>query len=93
MALGAMAMLVLAAVPMLGNTQSAASETPAFRCYCECESHGSICPKKMCDLPKYEKRWWATSCHKREVSPAASQSPVKQPSGASHTHEILNAKK
>src|SRR5437879_13462568 len=35
-------------------------------CYCHCE-HGAGAKQcaKMCELPQYEKRWWATSCHKR----------------------------
>src|ERR1700676_3154928 len=53
-------------------------------CYCQCE-HGAgarLCTK-MCDLPKYEKRWWATSCHKKsfavkEVASPNSKSPSRK---------------
>jgi len=90
----AVAILAFFAVPMLANTTSPRSSALSeFRCYCECERHGMICAKKMCDLPKYEKRWWATSCHKREVAPSASQVPAYQPKDDSHTREMLNAKR
>ena len=29
----------------------------------------------MCDLPKYEKRWWATSCHRKSFSVKEAESP------------------
>ena len=32
-------------------------------CYCHCD-HAKQCTK-MCDLPKYENRWWANSCRKK----------------------------
>src|SRR3981081_1341531 len=38
-----------------------ASKTPM--CYCHCD-HGAKQCTKMCELPQYENRWWATSCHK-----------------------------
>jgi hypothetical protein len=67
--------------------------TKQFRCYCQCEANDgmAMCPKKMCDLPKYENRWWATSCHKRTETPAVSSSPAPQPSG-SKTRRMLNAR-
>jgi len=35
-------------------------------CYCHCD-HGAGVKQctKMCELPQYENRWWATSCHKK----------------------------
>src|ERR1700682_6781570 len=45
-------------------------------CYCRCE-HGAgarLCTK-MCDLAKYEKRWWATSCHRKSFSVKEAESP------------------
>ena len=33
--------------------------------YCDCDQDrdASMCTH-MCELPKYQNRWWATSCHK-----------------------------
>ncbi len=84
----------IAAVPLLADTHGMqASGTPQFRCYCQCEAKGEhhVCAMKMCDLPKYENRWWAVSCHK----PAAESSTKKEqpPAPANHrTHRVLNAK-
>jgi hypothetical protein len=38
-------------------------------CYCDCEAKASspVC-MHMCELPKYENRSWASSCHKKEES-------------------------
>jgi hypothetical protein len=85
----------LAALPLLADTRGAQlSQAPPLRCYCQCESKGehSVCPKKMCDLKKYESRWWAVSCRK----PAAESSTKKeQPTAPSkaRTRAILNAKR
>lgn len=42
-------------------------------CYCRCtEGHTHAGCVRMCDLPKYASRWWATSCAKpRLKTPAA----------------------
>src|ERR1700722_13707565 len=63
-----------------------------FKCYCQCEGQDGMasCPKKMCELPKYEDRWWATSCHKRMPAPSTSNKPPLQPYGRP-TRGILNA--
>ena len=38
-------------------------------CYCDCEAKtGSPVCMHMCELPKYENRSWAASCHKKEGS-------------------------
>ena len=35
-------------------------------CYCHCDrERGATHCTKMCELPEYEKRWWAVSCHKK----------------------------
>jgi hypothetical protein len=86
---------VIAAVPLLADTRNPqASSTPGFRCYCRCESKGEhhICPKEMCDLPKYENRWWAVSCHKPAAQPSTKKDQPSAPAKG-HTHAILNAKR
>jgi hypothetical protein len=53
-----------AALANQSPTLVSGSRTPM--CYCHCE-HGAGAKQcmKMCELPQYEKRWWATSCHKK----------------------------
>jgi hypothetical protein len=46
-------------------------------CYCGCDhAFGSRHCGKMCEIPKYEHRWWAQSCHK----PAHVAAPAAAPS-------------
>jgi hypothetical protein len=81
-------------VPMFADTHGTqSSAAKQVKCYCQCEGHNGVmsCPKKMCELPKYETRWWATSCHKREAVPTVSKQPTPQPSGR-RTRNPLNAK-
>jgi hypothetical protein len=87
----------IATAPLFGDTHAGMpAAMPKFSCYCECEkSEGhSICPMKMCEIPKYEKRWWATSCHKKteEKSSGKPATPSTSPD-AHHDHSIQNAKK
>jgi len=36
-------------------------------CYCGCDStHGAAMCTHMCELPKYQNRWWAATCRKLE---------------------------
>ncbi len=92
----AMALLsAIAAVPLLADTRGTqTSNAQQFRCYCQCETNGEhpACPKKMCDLKKYETRWWATSCHK---SATESSTKKEQPSAPvkARTRAILNARR
>lgn len=58
--------LILATMATLADQRPgliATTRTPL--CYCQCERNGGkkMCTK-MCELPKYENRWWANSCHK-----------------------------
>jgi len=39
-------------------------QPPLCYCHCELEKGAHKCTK-MCELPQYEKRWWANSCHKK----------------------------
>ncbi|HUK30135.1 MAG TPA: hypothetical protein VLV89_03415 [Candidatus Acidoferrum sp.] len=86
---------VVAAVPLLADTRgNLASATRNFRCYCLCEAKGEhhVCPMKMCDLPKYESRWWAVSCHK--PAPESSTKKVQPPPpGKKRTRNFLNAQR
>jgi len=92
---GLAAVIVSSTMPVSGDTHfPLTSSTHQFQCYCQCEKHGghSACPMKMCEIPKYEKRWWATSCHKHASDSSSSSAPVPQPSGR-HTRNIIDAKR
>src|SRR5665213_2576097 len=56
------------------------SETTTPLCYCHCayESGKKHCTK-MCELPQYENRWWAISCHKKNSTSSESSSPASNP--------------
>ena len=46
-------------------------------CYCGCDKMiGQKRCLKMCELPKYENRSWATSCHKLSLTPEAAPAPA-----------------
>ena len=50
-------------------------------CYCDCDANaGAPMCAQMCELPKYENRSWATSCHK------ATESEPDQPSTTWRDH-------
>jgi len=53
-------------------------------CYCGCTSKSgkmSACTK-MCDLPRYAARWWATTCAKPHMQPA----PENHDAGPRYSH-------
>src|SRR2546428_712276 len=61
------------------------SNRPVNLCYCRCNtSHSKQACTKMCELPKYESRWWASSCHKR-TPPPAKKSPESRPHPPKHS--------
>ncbi|MFZ0819920.1 MAG: hypothetical protein WAM91_07610 [Candidatus Acidiferrales bacterium] len=85
----------IASMPLLADTHGAqVSSTPQFRCYCQCEAKGEhhVCPMKMCDLPKYENRWWAVSCHKPAPESSTKKEQPPAPSKG-RTRATLNAKR
>src|SRR5271165_5830329 len=49
--------------------------TPLCYCHCAYESGMKHCTK-MCELPQYQSRWWAISCHKKATSTSLSSSPT-----------------
>ena len=55
-------------VPIWSDAHIAGSSSSAERmCYCDCDAEpGSKMCMHMCELAKYEKRDWATSCHRPE---------------------------
>jgi hypothetical protein len=74
---------------LLGTVSAAAlaNQSPTLRsglatplCYCHCvyESGMKHCTK-MCELPQYQNRWWAISCHKKGPTASGSSSPALNP--------------
>jgi len=53
--------------------------TPLCYCHCANESGMKHCTK-MCELPQYQNRWWAASCHKKNptASLPSSQAPAPE---------------
>jgi hypothetical protein len=51
---------------------SSGVSTPQRICYCDCDAMaGAALCMHMCELPKYENRSWANSCHKKPDSEPA----------------------
>ncbi len=85
-------LLFAAAAPLAWceRREPSPSARSTFACYCKCNHRDKNrqCTK-MCELPKYKSRWWATSCHKRPVRP--SHSPRRSgPEQARQTAAPLN---
>jgi len=61
-------------------------------CYCHCEkmNGGKQCTK-MCELPQYENRWWANSCHKKSASAKGAVAPTPD-SGSRKTNRTEEAR-
>jgi hypothetical protein len=50
---------------LLADTPGRLKSTQAAGCYCHCsKGKGLGSCVKMCEMPKYASRWWATSCTK-----------------------------
>jgi hypothetical protein len=66
--------LTTASAAALANQPSTLVSGPKMpMCYCHCDHAGAKQCTKMCELPQYQDRWWATSCHKKSavVEPTA----------------------
>jgi len=74
--------IVCAVVLALGTAQSLLADTstrlrssPPGSCYCCCgESRVAAGCVKICELPKYASRWWASTCAKPHVHRPAQDS-------------------
>jgi hypothetical protein len=54
------------------------SATPLCYCHCAYETGIKHCTK-MCELPQYQNRWWAISCHKKNSTAIESSTPASNP--------------
>src|SRR4029077_1852319 len=52
--------------------------TPLCYCHCAYETGTKHCTK-MCELPQFQNRWWAISCHKKNSPVNESSSPASNP--------------
>jgi hypothetical protein len=48
-------------------------------CYCTCTHPGGKPCTKMCDLPQFQNRWWATSCQKKKSPAIEPSAPASNP--------------
>jgi len=74
-------LLVTASAAALANqspTLLSGPATPLCYCHCAYESGMKHCTK-MCELPQYQSRWWAISCHKKNSTANESSSPALNP--------------
>jgi len=85
-------LIVTATAAALANDSSLlVSGAKTQMCYCNCEkmSEGKKCTK-MCELPQYENRWWATSCHKKTAAAKENNTPASN-SGSRKTNRMEEA--
>jgi len=82
-----LALLLLAVLsPAWSDIRSAASANRSKKlCYCDCgmKAGAKMCAE-MCELPKYQDRWWAASCLKKLRDALAPAAPVE------HSHSKKN---
>jgi len=78
LAVGLLIPLSSVALLALPNTPSQMpAHGPHGFCYCGCDKMiGQTRCMKLCELPKYEDRWWATSCRKRTLTLGVSPAPA-----------------
>src|SRR5260221_9123166 len=85
-----LATVSVAALANQSPTLISRAKTPM--CYCHCDhAAGARQCTKMCELPQYENRWWATSCHKKgssaeAVAPHDSNSHSKKTNRTEQAH-------
>ena len=65
-------LIVVSTSELQGDTTGLPRSAPPAGCYCHCAvSAARNACTKMCELPRYASRWWATTCAKpRASSPA-----------------------
>jgi hypothetical protein len=89
----AILLATVSAVALANSSPTLDSSAKAPLCYCNCEQMkaGKQCTM-MCELPQYENRWWAKSCHKKnaEVNGPAVSAPN---SGSRKTNRTEEARR
>jgi hypothetical protein len=90
----AVALALTASVSLFADTPARLRNVSAGSCYCCCsESRTKGGCVKMCELPKYASRWWATTCakpHMQEPADNSNAGPhLHHPDHAEHAHNLL----
>ena len=92
-AIGIAILLVTTSIAALANrSQTLVSGPKTPLCYCNCEHETGKQCTKMCEVPQYENRWWATSCHKKNAAGDATNSPDPN-SGSRKTNRTEEARR
>ena len=89
----ALAIALAASVTLFADTPARLRNVAAGTCYCCCgESHTKGGCVKMCELPKYAARWWATTCAKPHMQKPADNSNagprLHHPDHAEHAQNL-----
>jgi len=85
----ALALVLAASVSLFADTPARLRNISAGSCYCGCsESRTKGGCVRMCELPKYATRWWATTCAKPHMQKPADDSNagphLRHPDRAEH---------
>lgn len=90
-AVTAFVLLCLAGTQAWSDVSAAFDSHAKKTCYCDCDKMaGSAMCKHMCELPKYQGRWWAASCSRKQGSaPAAAP---QQHSNSSRSNRVQSAR-
>ncbi|SRR5579885_3568392 len=77
-----LAMALACGAGLLADTPSRIRYVDTGECYCRCaEGHTRVGCAKICELPKYAKRWWATTCVKPRY-----KRPAEDSNAGPHLH-------
>jgi hypothetical protein len=83
-AMVALFVFILPPLPAGADSGTAGNNPQAKKlCYCGCDmAPGATACAHLCELPKYQDRWWATNCRRtiREIS--------KKPSPSQHSKKL-----
>jgi hypothetical protein len=76
----AILLITISGVALANQAPSLLSGPATPLCYCHCAYETGVkhCTK-MCELPKFQSRWWAVSCHKKNATASESSSPASNP--------------
>ena len=88
-------MFAAAAAPVWSDTRVARDSSESRKlCYCGCDREpGSPMCMHMCELAKYENRWWAASCHKKQSASPAPPEQQQQRSRSTKSNRVQEARR
>jgi hypothetical protein len=76
----AIILVIVSGAALASQPSNLTPDAPSPLCYCHCAYEGGAkhCTK-MCELPQFENRWWAVSCHKKNSTASGSSAPALRP--------------